>query len=625
MCGICGQLNFEPNRPVSAQQIQRMNRTLIHRGPDDEGVYLKGSVGLAMRRLSIIDLSTGKQPIGNEDGSIQVVYNGEIYNFREIRKELEAKGHRFVTNSDTEVIPHLYEEQGEEFVHKLNGMFAIGLWDERRRKLLLVRDRLGIKPLYYYADSDRLVFGSEIKALLEAGIPMEIDQEALSLYLALRYIPAPRTIFVGVEKLPPGRLLRVQARATKQETWWDLPSETPGVVRAEQELAEELRELLADAVKIRLISDVPLGVFLSGGVDSSAVVAMMTRAASGPVRTFAIGFAQKSYDELGYARLIAEKFGTRHEEMQVDIKPREILPRLMETYDEPFADSSSIPTWYVSRMARDSVTVALGGDGGDELFGGYETYAAYQWARLYRKLPGFLAQGIIPGIVNRLPVSDAKVSFDYKAKRFVLWARRPPEEAHYGWTVTFDAPQREALLADGISRGTDALSLFVNACRAFPGEDKLAHLMRLDTKIYLPDDILVKVDRMSMANSLEVRPPLLDYRIVEWASRLPSGFKVKGLRKKAILRRAMKGIIPDEILNRKKKGFNVPMASWLRGELREVFCDQLSPERIKAQGIFRPEAVQSLWETHAERRADYSRQLWALLVFSLWYDRYFRR
>ena len=423
MCGICGQLNFEPNRPVAAGQLERMNQTLYHRGPDEEGVYLKAPVGLAMRRLSIIDISTGRQPIRNEDGTIQVVYNGEIYNFREIRKELESKGYRFITNSDTEVIAHLYEESGEAFVHRLNGMFAIALWDDREHKLLLVRDRLGIKPLYYYVDRDRLVFGSEIKALLEADIPRVIDEEALSHYLALGYIPAPRSIFKGVRKLQPGHLLRAEAGAVKAEAWWTLPGETTTAHRPEQELVEELRALLADAVKIRLISDVPLGVFLSGGVDSSAIVAMMAEAASGPVRTFSIGFSQKSFSELEFARKIASRFGTRHEELEIRPEPREILPKLADAFDEPFADSSAIPTWYVSNMARRSVTVALGGDGGDELFGGYETYAAYKWASVYKRLPAFLGEGLVPAVVRRLPVSDAKTSFDYKAKQFVAAAR----------------------------------------------------------------------------------------------------------------------------------------------------------------------------------------------------------
>lgn len=625
MCGICGQLNFEPNRPVAAGQLERMNQTLTHRGPDEDGFYLKAPVGLAMRRLSIIDISTGRQPIRNEDGTVQVVYNGEIYNFLEIRKELEAKGHRFITNSDTEVIAHLYEEAGEAFVHRLNGMFAIALWDEREHKLLLVRDRLGIKPLYYYADRDRLVFGSEIKALLEADIPRVIDEEALSHYLALGYIPAPWSIFKGVRKLPPGHLLRAEAGAVKAEAWWTLPVETDTVDRPEQELVEELRALLADAVKIRLISDVPLGVFLSGGVDSSAIVAMMAKAASGPVRTFSIGFSQKSFSELEFARKIASHFGTRHEELEIRPEPREILPKLADAFDEPFADSSAIPTWYVSNLARRSVTVALGGDGGDELFGGYETYAAYKWASVYRRLPAFLGEGLVPAVVRRLPVSDTKVSFDYKAKRFVAFARRTPVEAHFGWTGKFDATERETLLADGVARGAGPMNLFRETFESFGGEDVLARLMKVDTKIYLPDDILVKVDRMSMANSLEVRPPLLDYRIVEWAARLPSALKVRGLRKKALFRKALRGIVPDEILNRKKAGFNVPMAAWLRGDLREPLLDALSPTRLKSQGIFRPAAVQSLWEDHLARRRDNSRQLWTLLAFSLWHDRYFKR
>jgi len=625
MCGICGQLNFESNRPVGAGQLERMNQALYHRGPDEDGVYLKAPVGLAMRRLSIIDLSTGRQPIRNEDGTIRVVFNGEIYNFLEIRKELEAKGHRFVTKCDTEVIAHLYEEAGESFVHRLNGMFAIALWDEREQKLLLVRDRLGIKPLYYYADRERLVFGSEIKAILEADIPRVIDEEALSHYLALGYIPAPWSIFKGVRKLRPGHLLRAEAGAVKAEAWWTLPGETDAVERPEEELVEELRALLADAVKIRLISDVPLGVFLSGGVDSSAIVAMMAEASSGPVRTFSIGFSQKSFSELAFARKIASRFGTRHEELEIRPEPREILPRLTDAFDEPFADSSAIPTWYVSNMARRSVTVALGGDGGDELFGGYETYAAYKWATIYRRLPAFLGEGLVPAVVRRLPVSDAKISFDYKAKQFVASARRPPLEAHLGWKRNFDTGQRDSLLADGVLRGEGPMSLFRETFESFGGDDVLARLMKVDTKIYLPDDILVKVDRMSMANSLEVRPPILDYRIAEWTARLPSTLKVRGLRKKALFRKALRGILPDEIVNRKKAGFNVPMAAWLRGDLRETLLDSLSPTRLKSQGIFRPAAVQSLWEDHLARRSDNSRQLWALLSFSLWYERYFRR
>ena len=626
MCGICGQLNFEAGRPVSSEQLARMNETLVHRGPDEDGFYEKAPVGLAMRRLSIIDLSTGRQPIHNEDGTVWVVYNGEIYNFRELRTELEEKGHRFITNTDTEVIAHLYEERGDEFLTRLNGMFAIALWDEARRRLLLARDRLGVKPLHYYADGERLVFGSEIKAILAADVPRAMDDEALSQFLALRYIPAPRTIFRGIHKLPPGYLLRAEAGAVKVEPWWDLaPPGNEGSLRTDVELEEELRELLADAVRIRMISDVPLGVFLSGGVDSSAVVAMMARAASGPVRTFSIGFQEKSYDELRYARMIADKFSTQHEEIRVQPRPLEILPRLAETYDEPFADSSSIPVWYVSQMARASVKVALGGDGGDELFGGYETYAAYQWARAYRRLPRVLTEGLIPAVVRGLPVSDAKISFDYKAKQFVRWACRPPEEAHYGWKVIFDTDERDALLAEGLSRGTDPLTLFIERFRRVRGNDTLGGLMGVDTKIYLPDDILVKVDRMSMAHSLEVRTPFLDYRVVEWANRLSSSYKVRGLEKKVIFRRALRGIIPREILDRKKAGFNVPLAAWFRGELRDTLQDVLSPSRVKAQGVFQPEEVRRLIEDHERRRADYSRHLWSLLMFSLWYDRYFHR
>ncbi len=624
MCGICGQMNFDANRPVPAGELERMNQTLFHRGPDEEGVYLKAPVGLAMRRLSIIDLSTGRQPIHNEDGTVQVICNGEIYNFLELRRELEKDGHRLLTRSDSEVIAHLYEDLGEAFVHRLNGMFAIALWDERRQKLLLVRDRLGIKPLYYYSDDARLLFGSEIKAILAAGIPRAIDEEGLAQYLAFNYIPAPRTIFQGLCKLPPGHLLRAESGAVKVEAWWELPLEPAPTGESEEALAEELRELLQDAVRMQLISDVPLGVFLSGGIDSSAITAMMAGAAAGPVKSFSVGFTEKSYDELRYARIVADRFGTQHEETEVRLRPTEILPKLTESFDEPVADSSAIPVWYVSNLARRSVTVALGGDGGDELFGGYETYAAYRWAALYRRFPGFFTDGILSPAVRRLPVSDAKISFDYKAKRFVTWARRPPVEAHYGWKVIFDSGQRDALLADGVSRGSDPLKLFQDAYGKPGAGDELARLMRIDTAIYLPDDILVKVDRMSMANSLEVRPPLLDHRIVEWAARLPSRYKLRGLRKKAIFKKALGGLLPPEILNRKKAGFNVPMAAWLRGELRETFQDTCSPARLRSQGVFRPEAVGRLWDEHTARRADHSRQLWALLNFSLWHDRHYR-
>ncbi len=627
MCGIAGQLHLRPGHPVRPESVLAMCRVLAHRGPDDEGLYVDGELVMGMRRLRIIDLATGRQPIGNEDGTVWTVFNGEIYNYRELRRDLERAGHVFSTATDTEVIVHLYEDHGADFVRRLTGMFAIALWDARRRTLLLARDRLGIKPLYYAADGDRVVFGSEIKALLQAGVPREIDPQALHDYLSLTYVPGPRSIFRHIRKLPPGHVLVCGRRGVTQTRYWHLDyagARADGRPRPEASYAEELRALLARTVADHLVSDVPLGVFLSGGVDSSSLVALMREVSGEPVQTFSIGFAERSYDELAYARAVARAFDTRHHELVVRPDAATLLPELVRFFDEPFADSSAIPVYCVSQLARRHVTVALSGEGGDEVFAGYETYAAYKLARLYRRLPGLVAGRLIPAAVRRLPTSHRRVSFDYKAKRFVDGALLPPADGHYWWKVIFTEEAKAALYARPPAGLEDPARLYRNAYAACPAPDPLTRLQHIDLTVYLPDDLLVKADRMSMATSLEARVPFLDHRVVEFAAALPPHLKLRGLTKKYILKRAMAGRVPAAVLSARKRGFNVPMPVWLARDLRDFVHDVLGEDRVRRAGFFQPAAVTALLRAHEERRADLSRNIWILLVFALWCDEYLR-
>src|SRR5256712_2372720 len=626
MCGITGKLYQQQDRPVECEALAAMCETLVHRGPDDKGFYLNGNVGLAMRRLSIIDLNTGKQPIHNEDSTVWTVYNGEIYNFPNLRRELEAHGHRFYTSTDTEVIVHLYEEYGLDFVRYLNGMFAIGLWDEARRQLVLARDRLGIKPLFYAHLPDRLLFGSEIKAILADGLHPTIDLHALSHYLSLLYIPAPYTIYREVRKLEAGHILIWQGGQITIRRYWDLSLVQPSGVdhRQSPDVQAELLELLTDAVRCHLIADVPLGVFLSGGLDSSTIVALMRRVHNGPIKTFSIGFNDPSYNELPYARLIAKRFETDHTELTVTPDIADLVPNLVYCFDEPFADSSAVPTYYLSQLTRQHVTVALGGDGGGEGFAGYLTYQADKLARLYDRLPGFLTRRLLPALVHRLPVSDGKVSFDFKARRFVDNALLEPGRRHYAWKAFFDDSHKRAVLSDDVlaalDGSLDSYPLFQRYYEEAGHHDPLNASLYVDTNVYLADDILVKVDRMSMAHSLEVRVPLLDYRIVEFMFRMPGTLKMPGLELKHLLKKTMQGILPGQTLKKSKGGFNVPVPVWLKHELRPLVQQYLSPTRIRAQGIFRPEIVSRLVSDHLAGRCNYSRNIWALLVFSLWHE-----
>jgi asparagine synthase (glutamine-hydrolysing) len=625
MCGIAGKLYLDAARPVEREAVEAMGRTLAHRGPDDQGLYVHGNVGLAMRRLAVIDVASGRQPIHNEDRTVWTVYNGEIYNFAELRRDLEARGHRFYTRTDTEVIVHLYEEEGPDFARALNGMFAIALWDVARRRLVLVRDRLGIKPLYVAALGDRLLFGSEIKALLADGLRPSVDVEALSLYLSLLYIPAPHTIYREIRKLEPGHVMVWQDGRLTDRRYWNLaqtrPPARPPRVAA---VSEELLGLLTDAVRRQLVADVPLGVFLSGGLDSSTVVALTRRVHSGAVKTFSIGFDDPSYDERADARLVARRFETEHTELTVKPDVADLVPRLVGHFDEPFADASAVPTYYLSQLTRRHVTVSLGGDGGDELFAGYVTYQADRLARWYGRLPAVVTRHALPALVRRLPVSEGKVSLDFKARRFVANALLEPGRRHYAWKAFFDDRlKREILAADvlGCLDGRlDAFPVYARHYDEVPYYDDLNRVLYADTKVYLADDILVKVDRMSMAHSLEVRVPLLDHRVVEFMFALPGRLKMPGLALKHLLKRTMRGLLPAETLHKRKAGFNVPLTAWLKRELRPLVEAYLAPDRIRREGFFRPEVTARLVAEHMAGRADHSRNLWALLLFGVWLE-----
>jgi len=626
MCGITGKVYYDQDRPVEQRTLRAMCQSLVHRGPDDDGFYLKGNIGLAMRRLSIIDLQTGKQPIHNEDRTIWIVCNGEIYNFPDLRHDLETKGHRFYTRTDTEVIVHLYEDQGLDFVQYLNGMFALALWDENQRQLVLARDRLGIKPLFYAQLPDRFLFGSEMKAILADNLRPAIDLQALNQYLSLLYIPAPRTIHREIRKLEAGHVLIYQGGKSTIRRYWDLSPIQPMIIDRSEvaDVQAGLRDLLKEAVRCRLVSDVPLGAFLSGGLDSSTVVALMRDSHNGPIKTFSIGFNDPSYNELPYARLVAQRFESDHTELTVTPNVADLVPKLVYHFDEPFADSSAVPTYYLSQLTRQHVTVALGGDGGDEVFAGYMTYQADKLARGYERLPSFLTRKLLPALVHRLPVSDSKVSFDFRARRFVDNAFLEPGRRHYAWKAFFDDAMKRAVLSEevlgSLEGSLDAYPVFQRHYDTVPHHGPLNRFLYMDTKAYLADDILVKVDRMSMAHSLEVRVPLLDHRVVEYMFRLPGHLKMPGLKLKRFLKKTMRDKLPRRILTRRKSGFNVPIPVWLKHELRPLVMEYLSPMRIKNQGVFNPETMRRIVTEHMAGVADYSRNIWAVLVFNLWYE-----
>jgi asparagine synthase (glutamine-hydrolysing) len=611
MCGICGLVALDGSE-VDATPLAAMSESLRHRGPDSEGSVVDGPVALAARRLSIIDLEGGDQPVGNEDGSVKVVQNGEIYNYRELRAGLERRGHRFSTQSDTEVLVHLYEEHGPAFVRELRGMFALALWDSRQRRLVLARDRFGIKPLYYGSGRGLLSFASELKALPRG----EVDLDALEAFLTFNSIPAPLSIWRETLKLPAGHLLVWEGKGEPRLERFARPAPVPAdEVRdgKESELAEELRARLRDSVRAHLVADVPVGILLSGGVDSGALAALAALESGERVQTFSIGFEEGSFDELSEARKVAKHYDTDHHELVLKPDAAELLPKLAAAFDEPFGDSSALPTYLVSELASRHVKVALSGEGGDELFGGYYTYVA----DLLAPRVGPLA-GVIRPLVEALPSSSRRTSFDYKAKRFVRAAHLPPLERHHAFKEILSPEARAELLAHGRRGSADPLDAYRARYEETEGAEPLARLQDVDLGIYLVDDLLVKTDRASMVHSLEARVPYLDEVVAGFALALPTRLKVRGLAKKRLLRKAVAPLLPHSVVYGKKRGFSIPAAAWLRGPLVPFAREVLSAETVRRQGYFSPETVTRLLEDYVAGREDLSRQLWGLLSFTLW-------
>ena len=624
MCGICGIYNLD-GRPVDRNLLARMNSTLAHRGPDDEGYYVDESIGLGHRRLSIIDLNTGRQPIFNEDGTKVIIFNGEIYNFSDIKKELEKAGHQFRTKTDTEVIVHGYEQWGTDCVSHLRGMFAFAIWDKRKKSVFLARDRLGKKPLYYFVDGKRLLFASELKAILEdEAVPREINLEGLSDYLSFGYVPAPKTIFKKISKLLPGHILLYKNSDLLLRKYWDLQFNPKQDVPIGQ-YCDAILETLKESVKMRLVSDVPLGAFLSGGIDSSAVVALMASLKKEPVITNSIGFTEKEFNELGYAKETAKVFKTDHREYVVSPDAVEIVRKLSWHFDEPFADSSAIPTYYVSKMTRQSVTVALSGDGGDENFGGYRRY---YFDRLENEIRNFIPQPIrrylIGNIARLYPKADWLPQI-FRAKTLLTDVSRDPVFGYFNSMSLFRPGMKSKVLCphvSGVLRDYDSMDVFRTYYDQSDTDDPLSRTQYIDFKTYLVDDILTKVDRASMANSLEVRVPLLDHKFVELVAQIPSNLKLNGRTSKYIFRKALAGILPDGIMERKKWGFGIPVGKWLRKEIRETAEETLFNQRSEAKDFFNQKYVRWLWKQHLSGMRDFTQPLWSLLMFQLWADRF---
>jgi asparagine synthase (glutamine-hydrolysing) len=626
MCGIAGFVESStaahPLAPADARDLaHRMCDVIRHRGPDDEGVLVEDGVALGMRRLSIIDLSTGHQPIHNEDRTVWIVFNGEIYNFRELRRELEAAGHRFYTSTDTEAIVHAYEQWGADAVARLRGMFGLAIWNTRTRTLLVARDRMGIKPLHYATAGGRLYFGSEIKSLLEApDVPRDLDLNALDHYLSFLYTPRDGSIFAHVRKLPPGHTLTWQDGRIDVRPYWRLPA-VESFKGSEADAARDLRGVLADAVRSHLVSDVPLGAFLSGGIDSSLVVGLMAEASPSRVKTFSIGFDEPAFDELEHARRVADHFGAEHHEFVVKPDGVAILDRLVAHFDEPFADPSAIPTWYVSEMARRHVTVVLSGDGGDELFGGYDRYLPHPRVVAFDRYS--------PRALRRVAaMAAARLPHGVRGKNFLRHVSRDAQGRYLDGIRFFAADEKAALLTPDMLRaldGPDPESRLAVHFERYAGLSWPSQMMRFDAETYLPEDVLTKVDRMSMAHSIESRVPLLDNEVVAFASSLPAAFKINDGRRKHVLKQVAAAILPAEILARRKQGFGVPLGIWFRGRLRELFADTLLSPASLQRGYFEPAFVRRLVDEHAAGRRDHMWRLWQLVVFERWHQHYVSR
>lgn len=630
MCGITGWVNLgQSNTKDHAENVlHSMCERIVHRGPDSEGLWMDETVALGMRRLSIIDLKTGDQPVYSEDKSVIAMINGELYNFREIRADLEKRGHKFVTQTDVEIVPHLYQLYGEDFVDHVNGMFAISLWDTAKKKLILARDRFGEKPLYYGVFDGKLLYASEPKAILaHPAVKPELNLDALRYYLSYDYVPAPHSIYKGIYKLPAAHVLTVENGEIKTRRYWNVTWDKAGRKPTLDEAAAELRELMSDAVRMRLVSDVPLGILLSGGVDSSAIAAFATHHATEKVKTFSIGFEEDSFDESRYARQVAHHLGTEHYEATLSVETAaDLITEIGSWLDEPLSDGSLIPTFMLARFVRHHVTVALGGDGGDELFAGYPMYYAHKVARMYDSVPGIFRSALIEPIVRRLPVSTKNLSFEYRAKRFVRSSDCDVVERHHSWFGSFSGEEQTALLTPHIQELTP-LDIYLDArelLRICDATNEIEQMQFLDTNYYMAEDILTKVDRAAMAVSLETRAPFLDPRIGQFAASIPFDYKLRGSKGKYILKRSLEGLLPSEILHRKKKGFGIPIADWLKGRLNPLVHDLLSPSRLRDEGIFEPKYVATLITEHEKGVASHHKQLWTLLVFQLWKDNFLK-
>ncbi len=624
MCGICGFAG-ERGGPDKAQELLlRMTSALAHRGPDDSGIFLKrdASVGLGHRRLSIIDITGGHQPMCDEDGMIHIVYNGEIYNFQELKGGLEAAGHEFRTQSDTEVIVHLYEQEGESCVEKLRGMFALAIWDARRGRLFLARDRLGQKPLFYRLDERGIIFASEIKGILaDRLVPRRLNALALDRYLTYQYVPHPLSMFDGISKLPPAHTATWQDGSLTMRRYWtpEFSREVPGT---EAGYVEKTRALLEEATRMRMMSDVPLGAFLSGGIDSSITVALMARASSAPIKTFSIGFREKKFDETDYARLVASRYSTDHTEFVVEPRCLEILGALAWHYDEPFADSSAIPTWYVSKLTAQEVKVALSGDAGDENFAGYPRYRAVRLAGIYDRLPRLLQAPFHAALWRRLPVSVEQKSLRRRARKLVLALNLPPEERYLTWIAIYDEVRKASLysadFAGELAGAGRAADFVLDQYRLAGDRDFLSRTTFVDLMTYLPCDLLTKVDIAAMAHSLEVRSPFLDHKVVEMAVGMPASLKMRAFSGKRVLKKAFADLLPRAILKRAKMGFGVPIDRWFRGELAGFLSNLLLSDTAVERGIFAPAAVKALIDEHTGGVFDHGYRLWTLVMLELW-------
>jgi len=631
MCGICGILHLcrSTDRP-SEIVIERMTSTLIHRGPNDWGIWKDQQIGLGHRRLSVIDLTeAGRQPMSNESGQIQIVYNGEVYNFRELKDKysLVERGHVFRSRTDTEVLIHLFEEIGLNMLAELNGMFAFAIWDAKKKVLYLARDRYGVKPLFYQHDDRCLRFGSEIKAIIaDERVVRRPSFQALHDFLSFDYVPGRQTAFEGIYELPPGHWARIDTKGNiKIRPYCDISFQEDSAID-ELTAVQKARELLLQSVERQLVADVPVGVLLSGGMDSSTVVALMQRCVSEPVHTYSVGFEDPTFNELPYARTVAQTFNTIHREVVVTPDSvRTLLPKYLTYIDEPYADGSAIPTYYVCQLAKDDVVVVLSGEGGDEIFAGYETYAAYQVSRWFRRVPRWLRCNLIAPLVNSLPVSDKKLSLEFKLKRFLGGQDLSPAQAHFWWRVVLTEAQKLSLYTPHVLEQIVPQASerhFVDRYEQSTAKDSLSRLFEIDCSVFLPDDLMVKNDRMSMAHSLEARVPLTDLELTGFMSTVPSGLKLRSLRKKHIMRRAMEDILPAEILAKKKVGLEMPYSRWFKHELKDLLTSYLGPKRISDTGLFRVDSVQTLITDHLAGRVDHGRALWGLLNYMMWLELY---